>query len=83
MKTDSIKNAVINGASSRVRSILLTTFTTLAGIFPLMYGIGGDAGYTKPLIFSLGWGILTSTIMILFALPPMVMIFYDIKNIIR
>jgi len=72
--------AIIQGAVSRLRAIILTTITTLCGIFPLMYGIGGDAGYTKPLIFSLGWGILSSTLMILIFLPPTVAIFYDIKN---
>lgn len=57
------------GALSRFRAIFLTSITTLGGLFPMAYGWGGDAGFTKPLAFSMAWGILLASTMTLFFFP--------------
>lgn len=62
---------IIEGASSRLRPIILTSLTTLGGVFPMAYGIGGDSGFTKPLALSMGWGLLFATVLTLFVLPAM------------
>ncbi|MFW7379908.1 MAG: efflux RND transporter permease subunit [Oligoflexus sp.] len=71
---------VIEGASSRLRAILLTTITTLGGVFPMAYGWGGDSGFTTPLAFSMGWGILAATLATLFVIPLMLEIIYDLRT---
>jgi multidrug efflux pump subunit AcrB len=68
---------IVNGAASRLRAILLTTITTLGGVFPMAYGIGGESGFTQPLAFSLGWGLFFSTFLTLFALPAFIEIRRD------
>lgn len=78
-QTESLKDAILKGASERLRPIVITTVTTLAGVFPLAYGVGGDADYTRMLVFSLGWGILSSTLMVLFVLPGILGIYADLK----
>ncbi len=68
---------IIDGASSRLRAIILTTVTTLGGVFPMAYALGGESGFTEPLAFSLGWGLFFSTFLTLFALPAFIEIRRD------
>ncbi len=65
----SIKDCVKVGSASRLRSIFLTTVTTLAGLFPMAYAIGGDTGFTRPIAFTMAWGIVFSAIMTLIFFP--------------
>ncbi len=72
------RDLIIEGAASRLRAIILTTVTTLGGVFPMAYGLGGESGFTEPLAFSLGWGLFFSTFLTLFALPAFMEIRRDI-----
>jgi len=74
---------IIEGAASRLRAIILTTVTTLGGVFPMAYGIGGESGFTQPLAFSIGWGLFFSTFLTLFALPAFVEIRRDFGGLWR
>lgn len=65
----SVLKSIEDGALSRFRAIFLTSITTLGGLFPMAYGWGGDAGFTKPLAFSMAWGVLLSSAMTLFFFP--------------
>jgi multidrug efflux pump subunit AcrB len=40
-----------------LRAVILTSLTTLAGIIPLAYGIGGTDFILKPMALSLGYGL--------------------------
>ena len=60
---------IIAGAISRLRPIVLTSLTTLGGVFPMAYGLGGDSGFTRPLALALGWGILCAAGLTLFLIP--------------
>ena len=68
---------IIQGASSRLRPIILTSITTLGGVFPMAYALGGDAGFTKSLAMSMGWGLLFATVLTLIVLPCMLLIQRD------
>jgi multidrug efflux pump subunit AcrB len=68
---------IITSATSRFQPILLTTITTICGLFPMAYGIGGDAGFTRPMAFAMGWGVLSSTLLTLFLLPTLLSIRLD------
>lgn len=70
----SFHDAIIVGATGRLRSIILTTITTLGGVFPMAYGIGGESGFTQPLAFAMGWGLAFATTLTLFVLPSMIAI---------
>lgn len=74
------RDHIIEGASSRLRAIILTTSTTLAGVFPMAYGIGGESGFTQPLAFSLGWGLFFATFLTLFILPACLEIRRDFQR---
>ncbi|MFG1593440.1 efflux RND transporter permease subunit [Halobacteriovorax sp. CON-3] len=68
---------ILEGAGSRLRAIILTSITTLGGVFPMAYAIGGDAGFTKGLAMSMGWGLLFATVLTLIVLPCMLLIQRD------
>lgn len=74
---------IIKTCVSRLRPILLTSITTLGGVFPMAYGIGGDSGFTKPLAMSMGWGLLFSTGLTLLLIPSLVLIQSDFSNFIK
>ncbi|CCN70622.1 efflux RND transporter permease subunit [Vibrio nigripulchritudo] len=62
-------DAVIEVASSRLRPILLTSITTVVGLIPLAYGLGGTDVYMGPMSLTLGYGLLFSLPVVLFVVP--------------
>ncbi len=60
---------VIRGTLSRVRPITLTTITTVAGLIPLAYGLGGYDNYMSPMALVVGWGCVISMIVTLTVIP--------------
>lgn len=69
--------AVLEGAARRFRAVVLTSLTTLAGVFPLAYGLAGSAGWLQPMVLAVGWGLLFATVLTLFFLPCLLMIGVD------
>ena len=61
--------AVLYGAKTRLRPILMTSLTTIVGLFPLAYGVLGEEPFLAPMAISFLWGILFSTFVLIFILP--------------
>lgn len=74
---------VVQGTSDRLRAILMTTFTTAAGLLPLAYGIGGTDIYMGPMALALGYGILFATPLTLVLVPCLYLIGNDITRLFR
>ncbi len=81
ISTFEIKKCISSGAASRLRAIVMTSITTLGGLFPMAYGIGGTSQLTQPLALAMAWGILFSTVLTLICLPSLVMIVRDLQSI--
>jgi len=64
-----LKEAVISGAVSRLRPILMTTITTLFGIIPLSLATGEGSEIYAPLGQSIFGGLFSSTFITLFFIP--------------
>ena len=64
-----IKDAIIKGVSSKIRPVLMTTFTTIFGIMPLLLAKGPGAEIQRPLATVVVGGLLTSTFVTLLVLP--------------
>lgn len=73
-------DVIIDGATSRLRAILLTTLTTVCGLFPTAYGLGGYDFFISPMCLSMSWGLLFSTLCVLLLLPCFLAIGLDIKS---
>jgi len=62
---------IIAGTKSRVRPILLTTITTVVGLVPLAYGLGGYDNYMSPMALVVGWGCVISMLVTLIIIPSL------------
>jgi len=64
-----IRSAVVQGASRRLRPILITATTTLLGLVPMLLSKGIGSEVQKPLALVVIGGIFTSTLLTLLILP--------------
>lgn len=70
----STKEAIFEAGLYRLRPVLLTTITTVLGLLPTAYGLGGDDPFLKPMALALAWGLLFATGVTLIIIP----IYYSI-----
>jgi multidrug efflux pump subunit AcrB len=71
--------ASIQGAKLRLRAILLTTLTTVAGLTPLMFETSFQAKFLIPMAVTLTFGLIFATILTLILVPTLNMIFFDLQ----
>ncbi|ABL02141.1 acriflavin resistance protein [Candidatus Ruthia magnifica str. Cm (Calyptogena magnifica)] len=81
--TMSVYEWVVQGAKDRLRAVVLTTLTTLAGVMPLAYGIGGTDFILQPMVLSLGYGLLFGTLITLILLPCLYLINHDLISWVK
>ena len=64
-----LNKILARSAKSRLRPILITTITTVLGLFPTAYGIGGYDSVLIPITLSLTWGLISGTLLTLIWTP--------------
>ncbi len=64
----------------RFRAVLLTSITTIAGLIPLLLEKSLQAQILIPLATSIVFGLLTTTILVLFVVPVLFSIMADFSN---
>tara|TARA_B110000967_G_scaffold107368_1_gene110087 strand:+ start:133 stop:3198 length:3066 start_codon:yes stop_codon:yes gene_type:complete len=73
---------VAKGSRDRLRAVVLTTLTTMAGVLPLAYGVGGTDEFLQPMVLALGYGLMFGTLLTLVLLPCMYLMNYDFINML-
>jgi len=58
-----------NIAQTRLRAVILTTLTTVAGIIPTAYGWAGYDAMLAQMMLALCWGLIFGTVITLFLIP--------------
>ena len=76
-------DAAFVGGGVRFRAIILTSFTTFAGLYPLIMLESTQAQFLIPMAISLGYGVLFATCITLILVPINYMILEDIKQLFR
>jgi multidrug efflux pump subunit AcrB len=71
------------GAANRLRPIIMTTLTTVVGLIPLVYGIGGSDPFIAPMALALGYGLLFATPLTVAFVPCIYAVRVDILTIIE
>jgi multidrug efflux pump len=66
-----VTEAIIEGASSRFRPVLMTSFSTVLGIMPIALGLGAGAESRIPMGVAVIGGLLIGTLLTLFVVPSM------------
>ena len=82
-ESQNILAMIASGTADRLRPIILTTLTTVSGLLPLAYGLGGEDIYMAPMALALGYGLLFATPITLMLLPCLYMIGHDIRNLLK
>ncbi len=72
--------AVISACEDRLRPILMTSSTTVLGLLPMALDRSEAANLWSPLAIAVIGGLLSSTVMTLFIVPSIYLLFEDIKS---
>jgi hydrophobic/amphiphilic exporter-1 (mainly G- bacteria), HAE1 family len=67
----SLRDAVLTGAATRLRPILMTTLTTMFGVLPIAIAKGNGAEIYNPLGQAIFGGMISSTIVTLVLIPAL------------
>jgi multidrug efflux pump subunit AcrB len=74
--------AVLDGASGRIRAILLTSLTTFFGLAPMIAETSMQARFLIPMAISLAFGVLFSTFITLLVVPALYVIVEDLRGLV-
>jgi multidrug efflux pump subunit AcrB len=72
-----VRQAVIDSGTQRFRAIILTSFTTAAGLMPILFEKSSQAQYVIPTAISISFGIIFATVITLFLVPSLYMLQLD------
>lgn len=70
-----INQALEEAACQRLRAVLLTSLTTVAGLTPLLFETSRQAQFLIPMALSIASGLAFATLLILFLLPSMLSVY--------
>ena len=70
-----VNEALEEAAVQRVRAVLLTSLTTIAGLTPLLFETSLQAQFLIPMATAIAFGLMFSTLLILLVIPAMLSIY--------
>ncbi|MEH2255038.1 efflux RND transporter permease subunit [Nostoc sp.] len=70
--------AIVKAAPQRLRPIIMTTVTTILGLFPLALGIGEGSEFLQPLGIVVFFGMAIATMLTLFIIPCFYILLHDL-----
>jgi len=71
-----VRDALIEASAKRLRAVLLTSLTTIAGLTPLLFETSLQAQFLIPMATSIAFGLIFSTVIVLF-IVPVLLSFYE------
>jgi multidrug efflux pump subunit AcrB len=72
---------VLRGSCDRLRPIIITSLTTVAGLFPTAYGILGENPFIAPMVMAMGWGVLFGVFVTPILLPCLYVAEQDLRGL--
>jgi len=75
-----LMDAVCKGGARRLRSVLLTSVTTISGLLPLIIETDPNAQMLKPMAISLATGVFFATALTLILIPGLLVILNDLRR---
>ncbi len=82
-ETQSKQERFIQAGVDRLRPILMTAIAAILGFLPMAMSFGQASDLWSPLAVTIIGGLISSTILILFVLPALVMITDDIREFLK
>jgi multidrug efflux pump subunit AcrB len=78
----SLHQILAKASGMRLRAVLVTSLTTISGLIPTAYGIGGSDSMLVPMTMAMAWGLTSGTILTLVWAPCAYAILEDWNNFI-
>lgn len=75
-----LREILIKAPTIRLRPVMATSLTTMGGLFPTAYGLGGADAMLVPMTLAMAWGLTTGTILTLIWIPAGYAIIEDISS---
>ena len=72
---------LVSATRTRLRPIVLTSITTVAGLLPMAYGLGGSDPFSAPMALAMGYGILFATPITLVLIPCLLAVLDDLHGL--
>lgn len=73
------RDALIEASCQRLRAVLLTSMTTIAGLTPLLFETSLQAQFLVPMAASIAFGLMFSTVLVLMIIPVLLSFHEDIQ----
>ncbi len=74
------RTAILQAAPQRLRPILMTTMTTVMGMFPLALGLGQGGEFLQPLGIVVFSGLALATLLTLFLIPCFYILLHNLSD---
>ncbi len=74
---------LVKASGLRLRAVLVTSLTTISGLLPTAYGIGGNDAILIPMTLAMAWGLTSGTILTLMWVPCADAIIEDFNKLIE
>jgi multidrug efflux pump subunit AcrB len=74
---------LVKASGMRLRAVLVTSLTTISGLIPTAYGIGGSDAMLTPMTLAMAWGLTSGTILTLIWVPCAYAILEDYNEFLK
>ena len=75
-----VREALVEAACQRLRAVLLTSLTTIAGLTPLLFEKSLQAQFLIPMATSISFGLAFSTVLVLFFVPALLSVHESVAH---
>jgi multidrug efflux pump subunit AcrB len=75
-----VHDALVEASCQRLRAVLLTSLTTIAGLTPLLFETSRQAQFLIPMATSIAFGLAFATLLILVIVPSLLSIYEDARE---
>jgi len=76
----SILDAAADGAAQRFRAVLMTAFTFILGMIPMVFATGAGAAARRSIGTTVFWGMLTATVFGIILIPALYVLFQTLRE---
>jgi len=80
MKLDDV---LAKASGLRLRAVVVTSLTTISGLLPTAYGIGGSDAILIPMTLAMAWGLTSGTILTIVWVPCAYAILEDFSGVMK
>ena len=75
-----VKEALVEASCQRLRAVILTSMTTIAGLSPLLFETSRQAQFLIPMAVSIAFGLAFATVLILLVMPVLLSFYEDFSR---